>query len=48
MIALGALPLGAAVGGLVARIFGLTASYWMSAVLMFVTAFALLPVLHNS
>jgi predicted MFS family arabinose efflux permease len=47
MIALGALPLGAAVGGFVARSFGLTAPYWMSAILMFVTAFALLPVLNN-
>jgi MFS family permease len=47
MVALGALPLGAAVGGLVARNYGLTAPYWMSAVLMFVTAFALLPVLNN-
>jgi predicted MFS family arabinose efflux permease len=47
MIALGTLPLGAAVGGLVARSFGLTSPYWMSALLMFVTAFALLPVLNN-
>jgi predicted MFS family arabinose efflux permease len=47
MIALGTLPLGAAIGGLVARNFGLTAPYWMSAILMFLTAFALLPVLNN-
>jgi predicted MFS family arabinose efflux permease len=47
MIALGTLPLGAAVGGLVARNFSLTAPYWMSAILMLLTAFALLPVLNN-
>jgi predicted MFS family arabinose efflux permease len=47
MVGLGALPVGAAVGGVVARSFGLTAPYWMGAVLMLVTAFALLPVRNN-
>lgn len=47
MVAMGALPVGAAVGGWVARLFGLTTPFWMSAILMLITAFALLPVLNN-
>ena len=47
LVALGVLPVGAAIGGIVARSFGLTAPYWMGAILMFVTAFALLSVLNN-
>ena len=47
LVGLGALPVGALVGGLLARETGLTAPFWASAALMLVVAFALLPVLSN-
>ena len=47
LVALGALPLGALVGGTMARIFGLTAPYWVAGVAMLLLAFALLPAVNN-
>jgi MFS family permease len=48
LIALGALPVGALLGGALARAFGLDAPFLAGSLLMVVTAFALLPVLSNS
>jgi hypothetical protein len=48
LIALGALPVGALLGGALARAFGLDAPFLAGSILMVVTAFALLPVLSNS
>lgn len=47
MVALGALPLGAAFGGLVARELGVLAPFWAGAVGMAVLAVGLLPVFTN-
>lgn len=47
LYALGAMAVGAAAGGLLARSFGLLASYWLSALIMLVLSIALLPVINN-
>ena len=47
MVVLGALPLGALVGGVVAREIGLTAPLWTAAGIMGVMAVGLLPILTN-
>jgi MFS family permease len=47
MVVLGALPLGALVGGIVAREIGLTAPLWTAAAIMGAMAVGLLPILTN-
>jgi predicted MFS family arabinose efflux permease len=47
MVVMGALPLGALVGGIVAREIGLTAPLWTAAAIMGVMAVGLLPILTN-
>jgi hypothetical protein len=47
MVVMGALPLGALVGGIVACEIGLTALLWTAAAIMGVTAVGLLPILTN-
>jgi MFS family permease len=47
MVVMGALPLGALVGGVVARAIGLTAPLWTAAAIMAVMAVGLLPILTN-
>lgn len=47
LYALGAMAIGAAVGGLLARSFGLLAPYWLSALVMLVLSIVLLPMINN-
>lgn len=47
LFALGALPLGALIGGALGRASGLTAVFALSAAVMALTAFAVLPVVNN-
>lgn len=47
LFVMGALPMGAFVGGLLTQYFGLTASYWVGGVSMLLMAFAVLPIANN-
>lgn len=47
LYALGAMSIGAALGGLLARASGLLAPYWVSAAIMFVLAIVLWPFVNN-
>jgi MFS family permease len=47
LYALGAMSIGAALGGLLARASGLLAPYWVSAAIMFILAIVLLPFVNN-
>jgi predicted MFS family arabinose efflux permease len=47
LFAVGALPVGAFIGGLLSRYYGLTAPYWASGALMVVLAFIVLPIANN-
>lgn len=46
-IDLGAMPLGALLGGFLARVFGLTAPFWITAVTTWGMAFVVLPYVNN-
>jgi MFS family permease len=47
LFVMGALPIGAFVGGLLAQYFGLTAPYWVGAIAMVLLAFGILPIANN-
>jgi MFS family permease len=47
LYALGAMAVGAFVGGMLARFVGLLAPYWLSALAMVALSFALWPVMNN-
>jgi MFS family permease len=47
LFVLGALPLGALIGGGLAEAFGLTAPYWAGSLMLTVMAFAVLPVVND-
>lgn len=47
LFVMGAIPLGAFVGGLLSHYFGLTAPYWVGAIAMVLLAFGILPIANN-